>query len=100
MGVAAKAAAPPVAASHCMRCHGVERKFVGPAFVDIAERYRERGDAQAYLAGKIVGGSVGEWGRVIMPRQVGVTQDEARLIAAWITRLAAVPAQAKVPQQP
>lgn len=55
-------ALPPSAASSCMRCHGIERRFVGPAFVNIAERYRDRADAQPYLVGKIVNGSVGEWG--------------------------------------
>ncbi len=78
----------PATASSCLRCHGVERPYVGPAFVRIAERYRDRADAQPYLAGKIVNGSVGEWGRVIMPRQVGVTDATARDLAAWIMQLA------------
>ncbi len=78
----------PAAAGGCLRCHGVERTYVGPAFVSIAERYRGRVDAQAYLAGKVVNGSVGAWGRVIMPRQVGVTDATAQELAAWILRLA------------
>lgn len=78
----------PATASSCLRCHGVERPYVGPAFVRIAERYRDRADAQPYLAGKILNGSVGEWGRVIMPRQVGVTDATARDLAAWIMQLA------------
>jgi cytochrome c len=79
--------APP-AASACMRCHGVDRKYVGPAFVSVAERYQGRSDAQAYLAGRILHGSVGEWGRVIMPRQVGVSEETAQQLAAWIVALA------------
>lgn len=78
----------PATAGSCLRCHGVERSYVGPAFVRIAERYRDRADAQPYLAGKILNGSVGEWGRVIMPRQVGVTDATARDLAAWIMQLA------------
>jgi len=83
----------PAAAGSCMRCHGVEHSFVGPAFVRIAERYRDRADAQTYLASKIVNGSVGEWGRVIMPRQVGVTDAMAQQLAAWIVQMAPPPAQ-------
>lgn len=92
----------PGAASSCMRCHGVERPFVGPAFVSIAERYRDRADAQKYLAGKIANGSVGEWGRVIMPRQVGVTDATARELAAWVLQLAppAAPGMQSGPQRP
>lgn len=78
----------PATASSCLRCHGVERSYVGPAFISIAERYRDRADAQPYLAGKIVNGSVGAWGRVIMPRQVGITDATARDLAAWIMQLA------------
>lgn len=78
----------PATASSCLRCHGVERSYVGPAFISIAERYRDRADAQPYLAGKIVNGSVGEWGRVIMPRQVGITDATARDVAVWIMQLA------------
>jgi cytochrome c len=79
---------PPASAGASMRCHGVERQFVGPAFVRIAERYRGRADAQSYLADKIVNGSVGAWGRVIMPRQVGVSDATAQQLAAWIVQLA------------
>lgn len=78
----------PSTASSCMRCHGVDRTYVGPAFASIATRYRDRADAQAYLAGKIRNGSVGEWGRVVMPRQVGVTDATALELAAWILQLA------------
>lgn len=92
----------PAAAGSCMRCHGVERTYVGPALVSIAERYRDRADAQAYLAGKIVNGSVGEWGRVIMPRQVGITDAAARELAAWILQLppSAAGAQSRQQQRP
>ena len=88
---AARAVAPPAAASSCMRCHGVERTYVGPSFVHIAERYQGRADVQAYLAGKIVNGSVGEWGRVVMPRQVEVTDATAQQLAQWIVQLAPPP---------
>lgn len=76
-----------VEASDCMRCHGVERRFVGPAFTEIADHYRERTDAQAYLAGKIRAGSVGVWGRTIMPRHPQVTEEQALLMAGWIMGL-------------
>lgn len=88
----------PAAANACMRCHGVERKYMGPAFVSVAERYQGRSDAQAYLAGRILHGSVGEWGRVIMPRQVGVSEETAQQLAAWIVALApAAPADTATP---
>lgn len=75
--------------SDCMRCHGVERNFVGPAFQEIAQRYRDREDVQTYLARKIREGSVGEWGRTLMPRHPQITQAQAEEMAQWIISLPA-----------
>lgn len=82
--------------SDCMRCHGVDRKFVGPGFVQVADRYRTRDDAQTYLARKIREGSVGEWGNVIMPRHPQVSEAQALQMAQWIL---ALPPQASVPER-
>ncbi len=79
--------------SDCMRCHGVDRKFVGPGFIQVAERYADRSDAQAYLADKIRNGSVGVWGNVIMPRHPQVTQEQAEGMAAWILALPSTKAE-------
>jgi cytochrome c len=88
VGQASRSPPMPSSATACLRCHGIERPFVGPAFVRIAERHRDRADAQPYLARKVVEGSVGEWGRVIMPRQVGVTDATAHELAQWILSMA------------
>ncbi len=68
----------------CMACHGMVRKQVGPGFAQIADRYRNDPAAPERAAGRIRGGSVGEWGRVIMPRQPRMTEAESRLLAAWV----------------
>ncbi|MES2533888.1 MAG: c-type cytochrome [Pseudomonadota bacterium] len=68
----------------CMSCHGMVRKQVGPGFAQIAERYRDDPEALPRTAARIRGGSVGEWGRVIMPRQPRMTEAESRLLAAWV----------------
>ena len=75
--------------SDCMRCHGVDRKFVGPSLAEVAQRYQGRSDAPEYLAGKIREGSVGVWGRTIMPRHPQVTPEQAVLMAQWILALPA-----------
>lgn len=73
-----------IESSDCMRCHGWDRKYVGPAFSDIAERYRTQADAEAYLAGKIRGGSVGVWGNVIMPRHPQISEEQSLQMARWL----------------
>ena len=78
-----------------MRCHGLDRKFVGPGFTEIAQKYGAQADAQSYLAGKIRSGSVGVWGNVIMPRHPQVSEADALQMASWVLSAQAVPAAAK-----
>jgi cytochrome c551/c552 len=73
--------------ANCMRCHGVERRYVGPAFNQVSARYQGRPDAVDYLVGKIRNGGAGEWGRALMPRQPHVSEEQARQIAGWILSL-------------
>ena len=80
-----------VGSSDCMRCHGWDRHYVGPAFTSIAERYRGQADAEQYLSRKIREGSVGVWGQVIMPRQSQLDEAQSLQIARW---LLAIPAPA------
>lgn len=68
----------------CMRCHGMVTTYVGPGFAEIATRYRGDADAPARLRKLIRQGSVGSWGRVIMPRQPQVGETDAALLADWI----------------
>ena len=85
-----------VQASDCLRCHGMDRRYVGPSFRQIADRYREQPDAANYLARKIREGSVGVWGRTVMPRHPQVNEAQSSDMARWLLSLP--PAQAAVPQ--
>lgn len=84
-----------VKASDCLRCHGMERYYVGPSFQLIAARYRDRADAVDYLARRIRNGSVGEWGRTVMPRNPQITEAQAREMAQWLVSLPVPPAGAQ-----
>lgn len=85
-----------VQASDCLRCHGMDRRYVGPSLRQIADRYREQPDAANYLARKIREGSVGVWGRTVMPRHPQVTEAQSSDMARWLLSLP--PAQAAAPQ--
>lgn len=85
-----------VQASDCLRCHGMDRRYVGPSFRQIADRYREQPDAANYLARKIREGSVGVWGRTVMPRHPQVTEAQSSVMARWLLSLP--PAQPAAPR--
>lgn len=73
-----------VRASDCLRCHLPARKAVGPGWQAIAERHAGNPQAVELLARKIREGSVGDWGRVIMPRHPQVSEADARVMAQWV----------------
>ncbi|QTN30957.1 PQQ-dependent sugar dehydrogenase [Akkermansiaceae bacterium] len=69
--------------SQCLACHQVDGASVGPSYLDVSLRYSGRGDAAAYLAGKLKTGGGGVWGDVPMPPQVALKpEDSGKLIAA------------------
>lgn len=66
----------------CLACHGMETRLVGPAFRDIANKYKDRADAVAYLSGKIRSGGQGVWGAIPMP-PTGLSDAESMQVAQW-----------------
>lgn len=73
--------------SACLNCHSVEKKMVGPAFKDIAAKYKDRKDASAYLSEKMIKGSSGVWGPVPMPPMAQLKPEDVQAMAKWILEL-------------
>ena len=53
--------------SGCMACHSIEKKIVGPAWKDVAAKYKGDADAKSKLIAKIKKGGKGVWGPAPMP---------------------------------
>jgi len=80
----------PVWAQHCIYCHSLEEPQAGPAFRQIAARYRsvqDQGQAARQLKNSILEGSSGRWGVARMPANVQISEAEAELIAQWLLSL-------------
>ena len=89
----AAAAAPAFASEElarknaCTACHAVDKKLVGPAFKDVAAKYRGNAKAEAMLQEKVKKGSVGTWGQVPMPPNAGAKDDDVKALVKWILSL-------------
>jgi cytochrome c len=70
-------------AKNCMACHAIDKKLVGPAYKDVAAKYKADKGAVATLATKIKTGGKGVWGEVPMPPN-NVTPEEATKLATWV----------------
>lgn len=71
-------------ANNCMACHAVATKMIGPAYKDVAAKYKGQKDAEAALALKIRKGSSGVWGPIPMPPNPQVSEADAATLAKWI----------------
>jgi cytochrome c len=69
---------------NCMSCHAVDRKLLGPAFKDVAAKYKDDKGALDMLATKIMKGGSGVWGPVPMPANNQVSEADAKKLAAWV----------------
>ena len=83
MSPAAMANEALVKAKGCTACHANDKKMVGPAYKEVAKKYKGDATAPAKLAEKVVKGGQGVWGPVPMPPNK-VTDDEAKKMVAYI----------------
>lgn len=67
----------------CTACHANDKKVIGPAYKEVARKYKGDAAASAKLAEKVVKGGQGVWGPIPMPPNK-VTDDEAKKMVAYI----------------
>lgn len=71
----------------CTACHAVDKKMVGPAYKDVAAKYRGNAQAQTMLMEKVKKGGVGNWGQVPMPPNAAVPDADIKTMVAHILAL-------------
>jgi cytochrome c len=70
--------------SDCMTCHEVDKKTVGPSFIEIAQRYPNNKTSIEYLLSKVKEGGVGVWGSTPMIAHPGLTDREIKEMLNYI----------------
>jgi len=85
---AAASDGPKIAMKYaCINCHNVGLKIIGPAYRDIAVKYKADPDAFGKIDQQIHKGGSGKWGPMIMPPFPQVTPAETKILADWILGL-------------
>jgi len=73
--------------SGCLACHSVDAKVVGPAFKDVAAKYKGKG-AEGKLIAKVKAGGSGVWGPMPMPANSPQVKDEdIKTLVSWVLTL-------------
>lgn len=74
--------------SNCLGCHAVDKKMVGPAFRDVAAKYRgDAGAAEAHLVNVIGKGGRGVWGVMAMPPSPQLSEADRKILAKFVLSL-------------
>ena len=71
---------------NCQACHQVDKQLVGPAFRDIARKYKADAGAVSKLQAKVKNGSSGVWGAIAMPPN-NVPAADLQALVDWVMSL-------------
>ncbi|MEA2762749.1 MAG: cytochrome c [Gemmatimonadaceae bacterium] len=74
--------------SDCLSCHQLNRKSIGPAYIDVARKYHDDSTATSRLVRKIREGGTGVWGKVVMPAHPTLSNEQASAMLGYIMSLA------------
>ncbi len=74
--------------NNCLLCHSVDNKVMGPAYKEVAQKYRGDPAAKKKLVSKVKSGGAGVWGNVPMPpNSPQVSDADIEAIIDWILML-------------
>jgi cytochrome c551/c552 len=82
---------PPLAKKlNCTACHSIDKKIVGPAWMDVSKKYKGDAGAADRLLVKVSKGGSGNWGTMPMPANdaAGTKQAEIKELVAFVLGLA------------
>jgi len=71
----------------CAACHAVDKPVVGPAYAQVAAKYRGDNTAASKLEHKVKAGGSGVWGPVPMPPNAAVPDADIKALVSWILTL-------------
>ncbi|MFV8369754.1 c-type cytochrome [Flavobacterium sp. LB2R40] len=76
-----------IAKSDCVGCHKMDKKLIGPSYLDIAKKYPLNDKNINYLSGKIIKGGSGVWGAIPMSAHASLKKDDAKSMSKYILTL-------------
>ena len=85
--VLAQSAEDLIKKNGCAACHSNDKKIVGPAYVEVAAKYKGDAGATAKLVEKVKKGGQGVWGPVPMPPNPNVSDADLKVIVTYILAL-------------
>ena len=79
----------------CKGCHKENEKSIGPAYMQVAQKYQKDPNAMSYLVQKVIKGGSGVWGENAMPSHTNVPQEDLQQIISYVLSLGNTATQKK-----
>lgn len=81
---------PAIGKAKCSACHAIEKKVIGPAWMDVSKKYKGDPEAVSKIVMSVTNGGAFGWKMgVVMPaRGLGAKDDEIQKLAVFIAGLA------------
>jgi cytochrome c551/c552 len=76
--------------NNCTACHAIDKKVVGPAWMEVSKKYKGDASAEAKLITKVSKGGSGVWGSMPMPANdpAGTKQADIKELVQFVLGLA------------
>jgi len=80
---------PAVGKAKCGTCHAVDKKVIGPSFMDISAKYKGDKEAASKIAANVTKGGAFGWKLGSMPpKGIGANEADIKTLSEFIAGLA------------
>jgi cytochrome c len=76
-----------ISKSDCMACHNLDKKVVGPAYMDVAKKYSLTDANVNLLAQKVISGGTGVWGQIPMVPHAALSSSDSKKMVKYVLSL-------------
>ena len=68
----------------CLGCHSIDKKLLGPAWKDVAAKYKGTAGAEAKLLKKVREGGKGNWGDIVQPPNTPTSDADLKTLVKFV----------------
>lgn len=86
-----------ISMNDCKSCHLMDKKSVGPSYLQIAQKYKGNKQAVDKLASKVIHGGSGVWGSIAMSAHPQISKKDAQYIVEYILSVGEKKTQVSLP---
>lgn len=76
-----------ISKSDCVACHSVDKKLVGPSYLDVAKKYPLTDANVNLLAAKVIKGGSGVWGQIPMVPHATLSSEDSKKMVKYVLSL-------------